>query len=107
MLTNFLRKCKNKRKVEKQHETAYPVRLCTPSSVFASVIFLQIVDTVLAKLFAQTEKTQDLYQLLQEPNHVVSGEIESVFRETGQYNALSILYRQAKNDEGLLDVWSK
>jgi hypothetical protein len=66
-----------------------------------------VVDTVLVKLFAKSEKTKDLYALLHEAHHVVLSEVESVLVETGQYNALSVLYQQSGEDEKLLDVWAK
>jgi vacuolar protein sorting-associated protein 3 len=65
------------------------------------------VDTVLAKLFAQSEKTTDLYALLQEPNDVVLSEVEKVLQEAGQYSALCMIYKQRGDDEKLLVTWSK
>ena len=67
----------------------------------------QVVDTVLAKLFAQFEKTTDLYGLLQGPNDVVVSEVETAFQEAGQYSALCMLYKQHGDDEKLLETWSK
>ncbi|KAH6918190.1 hypothetical protein BKA70DRAFT_1456594 [Coprinopsis sp. MPI-PUGE-AT-0042] len=68
-----------------------------------------IIDTVLAKIYAQSEKTADLYDLLFSPNYVLLSEVEDVFRTTGQYNALCMMYQRggAEYDEKLLDVWSK
>ncbi|KAG2008787.1 hypothetical protein CC2G_014181 [Coprinopsis cinerea AmutBmut pab1-1] len=68
-----------------------------------------IIDTVLAKIYAQSEKTSELYDLLSSPNSIVLSEVEDVFRETGQYNALCMLYQLGgpENDEKLLEVWSK
>jgi vacuolar protein sorting-associated protein 3 len=70
---------------------------------------LQIIDTVLAKIYAQSEKTTDLYDLLFSSNYVLLSEVEEVFRTTGQYNALCMMYQRggAEYDEKLLDVWSK
>lgn len=65
------------------------------------------MDTVLAKLYAEFEKTHELYTLLAEPNEVVVAELEPVLKETGQYNALCMLYRQRGEDLKLLDVWAK
>jgi len=70
-------------------------------------IFSQVVDTVLVKLYAQFEKTRDLYALLQGPNNVVIAEVESVLQKNGQYNALCILYKQHGEDEKLLESWAK
>ncbi|KAJ2919054.1 hypothetical protein MD484_g1318, partial [Candolleomyces efflorescens] len=68
-----------------------------------------IIDTVLAKLYARSEKTSDLYDLLLSSNFVVLSEVEEVFKATGQYNALCILYQKGGdvNDEKLLEVWAK
>ena len=59
------------------------------------------------KLYAEFEKTADLYALLQSPNDVSVPEIEPVLQRTGQYNALCLLYQQRKDDHKLLDVWAK
>ncbi|KAF6764428.1 hypothetical protein DFP72DRAFT_871830 [Ephemerocybe angulata] len=68
-----------------------------------------IIDTVLAKLYARLEKTSDLYDLLLSSNSVVLSEVEDLFKSTGQYNALCILYQKGGDsyDEQLLEVWSK
>ncbi|CAK5277401.1 unnamed protein product [Mycena citricolor] len=92
MLESFLKKCRRKRVVEGRKE---------PEPSFA------VVDTVLAKLYAQGEKTADLRTLIEEPNSIVLVELEPVLKTTGQYHALSLLYRQSNNDEGLLEIWSK
>jgi vacuolar protein sorting-associated protein 3 len=67
-----------------------------------------VVETVLAKLFAQAEKTKDLYDLLQEPHSQVSlSEVEEVLKRTGQYNALCMLYKDRGDSTKLLDIWAK
>jgi Vacuolar sorting protein 39 domain 1 len=66
-----------------------------------------VADTVIAKIFAEEEKTADLYALLREPNHVVLSELEPVLKRTGQYNALCVLYRGRGEDQKLLDVFAK
>ncbi|KAJ6547615.1 hypothetical protein B0H19DRAFT_1075416 [Mycena capillaripes] len=92
MLELFLRKCRTRRNIEgkRQIDPSFPV-----------------VDTVLAKIYAKAEKTKDLYALIQEPHAIVLSEIEPVLKETGQYNALCMLYKQTGDDENLLQVWSK
>lgn len=65
------------------------------------------MDTVLAKLFCEEEKTTDLYSLLREPNHIVLPELEPTLIRTGQYNALCSLYKDRGDDNKLLDAWSK
>ncbi|KAJ6630857.1 hypothetical protein B0H10DRAFT_1983437 [Mycena sp. CBHHK59/15] len=81
MLELFLQRCRTKRNVagKRKADSSYPV-----------------VDTVLAKIYAQVEKTKELYALIQEPHNI-----------TGQYNALCMLYKQIGDDENLLQVWSK
>ncbi|KAJ7774892.1 hypothetical protein B0H16DRAFT_1508739 [Mycena metata] len=92
MLEVFLRKCRTRRDIEgkRKADPSYP-----------------IVDTVLAKIYAQAEKTKELYVLIQEPHSIVLSELEPVLKKTGQYNALCMLYRQAGDDENLLQVWAK
>ncbi|KAF7323021.1 hypothetical protein HMN09_00081900 [Mycena chlorophos] len=92
MLEVFLKRCRKKRMVEGS------------GNLDASQ---PIVDTVLAKLYAQSEKTNDLYTLIQEPHAIALSEVEDVFKKNGQYNALCMLYQQVGDEEKLLDVWSK
>ncbi|KAF9073468.1 hypothetical protein BDP27DRAFT_1445084 [Rhodocollybia butyracea] len=97
MLEAFLRKCRTRRVLDNQSDES----TLTLSDEYA------VVDTVLVKLFAKSEKTKDLYALLHETHHVVLSEVESVLVETGQYNALSVLYQHSGEDEKLLEVWAK
>ncbi|KAJ7685236.1 hypothetical protein DFH06DRAFT_1357108, partial [Mycena polygramma] len=94
MLELFLRKCRTRRIVEGKHQ-ADPVRQ------------YQVVDTVLAKIYARAEKTKELYALIHEPHAIVLSEIEPVLKITGQYNALCMLYKQTGDEENLLQVWAK
>ncbi|THH17699.1 hypothetical protein EW146_g3170 [Bondarzewia mesenterica] len=66
-----------------------------------------IVDTILAKLFANGEKTADLYTLIDESANLVVPELEPVLQSTGQYNALCKIYQKQGDDAKLLEVWSK
>lgn len=91
MLEKFLKKCRTRRKVDTNQ----------PQGTYA------VVDTVLAKLYAQLEKTKELYDLLQDDNHVVASELEPIFKGTGQYNALCMIYKQTKDDDKLLETWAK
>ncbi|KAG5644493.1 hypothetical protein DXG03_008320 [Asterophora parasitica] len=68
---------------------------------------VEVVDTILGKLYAQLEKTQNLYSLLQDHHHIVVNEVAPVLERTGQYSALCILYKQKGEEEKLLEVWSK
>jgi len=70
-------------------------------------IHVKVVDTILVKLFAQSEKTSDLYTLLNEAHNVVLQEVEPALQKYGQYNALCTLYKQLGEDEKLLNAWSK
>jgi len=76
-------------------------------SIRTNIAILKSIDTVLVKLYAEFEKTADLYTLLQSPNDVSVPEVELVLQQTGQYNALCMLYQQRKDDKKLLDVWAK
>ncbi|EEB93051.1 hypothetical protein MPER_08348, partial [Moniliophthora perniciosa FA553] len=96
MLESFLRKCRTRRKVDDQARTN-PRWQPTYSAV----------DTILVKLFAQFEKTADLYTLLNEANDVIISEVEEVLQKNGQYNALCMLYKQRGEDDKLLDAWAK
>jgi vacuolar protein sorting-associated protein 3 len=65
------------------------------------------MDTVLAKIFAESEKTTDLYALIHNSEDISLDEVEPVLKTTGQYNALCMLYRQRGDDLKLLEAWSK
>ena len=62
---------------------------------------------MLAKLFAQSEKTTDLDALLGESELVILPEVEPVFRAAGLYSALCKVYSKRGLDAELLEVWSK
>ncbi|KAF5369852.1 hypothetical protein D9758_001393 [Tetrapyrgos nigripes] len=96
MLEQFLRKCRTRRRMDEQSRMPSKWGLTYP-----------VVDTVLVKLFAQSEKTKELYALLQEPHDVVLAEIEPVLQKNGQYNALCMLYKQSGEDDKLLEAWAK
>jgi hypothetical protein len=67
----------------------------------------QVVDTVLAKLLALSNKRIDLNALLSGPHDVVISEVEDILKSTAQCGALSVLYQQSGDDRKLLDMWSK
>lgn len=66
-----------------------------------------MVDTVLAKIYSEEEKTAELYSLLRSPNCILLSELEPVLIRTGQYNALCILYKERGEDQKLLEVWAR
>ncbi|THV05369.1 hypothetical protein K435DRAFT_961137 [Dendrothele bispora CBS 962.96] len=99
MLELFLRKCRTRRKVDDEQSSSRNKRKWE--------VTYPVVDTVLVKLYAQFEKTKDLYALLQEPNDVVVDEVESALQKNGQYNALCVLYKQRGLDDKLLESWAK
>ncbi|OBZ67658.1 Transforming growth factor-beta receptor-associated protein 1 [Grifola frondosa] len=66
-----------------------------------------ILDTVLAKLHAQANRSADLLALIIGPNNIVLSEIEPVLMQSGRYSALCELYRQCGEDTKLLETWSK
>ena len=67
----------------------------------------QVVDTVLVKILAESEETEELYTLINGPNDVLLSEVEQPLTKNGQYNALCKLYAKANEDEKLLEAWSK
>ncbi|KAG5651342.1 hypothetical protein H0H81_009030 [Sphagnurus paluster] len=73
----------------------------------SAVPCLEVVDTVIAKLYAQHEKTQELYNLFHEPHQISVSEIEPIMKRNGQYNALCMLYTEKGQDTQLLEVWAK
>ncbi|KAJ3777136.1 hypothetical protein FB446DRAFT_718785 [Lentinula raphanica] len=106
MLEAFLRKCRTKRVLENQGlggkgGKGEAILTTSRQDEYA------VVDTVLVKLFAKSEKTRDLYALVHEPHHIVIPEVEPVLIKNGQYNALCELFQQAGDHEKLLEVWAK
>ncbi|KAJ3808185.1 hypothetical protein F5876DRAFT_78971 [Lentinula aff. lateritia] len=99
MLEAYLRKCRTRRVLENQSGggSTSPNR----QDEYA------VVDTVLVKLFARSEKTKDLYALLQEPHYIVLPEVEKMLVENGQYNALCEIHQQMGNHDKLLEIWAK
>ncbi|KIJ36750.1 hypothetical protein M422DRAFT_178931 [Sphaerobolus stellatus SS14] len=67
----------------------------------------QIIDTVQAKIFAETEETQELYSLIDSQEHIIVDEVEETLIRNGQYNALLRLHAKRSNKEKLLEIWSK
>ena len=65
------------------------------------------MDTVLAKIFAESEDTSALYALIDERNDIVLSDVEEVLKSNGQYYALCKLYEKAGDQEQLLQAWSK
>ena len=116
MLLVFLKKSRTRRSVAKgigAGSTGHIIDIVRRSSCVCpqlyepNILTLKSIDTVLVKLYAEFEKTTDLYALLQSPNDVSVPEVELVLQRTGQYNALCMLYQQHKDDNKLLDVWAK
>ncbi|EJC97726.1 uncharacterized protein FOMMEDRAFT_162532 [Fomitiporia mediterranea MF3/22] len=95
MLASYLRKYRTRR------------LLARPGSQPQSASVNAVVDTVLAKILAETDDTTELYTLVDEANDIVVEEVESTFEKNGQYNALCKLYEKAGNEEKLLEAWSK
>lgn len=97
MLEVFLRRWKARDEVDPSHQSGQ---------------IRTIVDTVYLKLLAQGEKTGELYAMIQaeeetKTNYIVLKEVEHTLVQTGQYNALTMLYRQRGADDRCLDLWAK
>lgn len=67
----------------------------------------KVVDTVLAKLYAQFGKKTELYALIQDQNYIVLSEVEDYLIQARQVNVLCQLYKQHGEDNKLLDLYSK
>ncbi|KAF4618694.1 hypothetical protein D9613_009798 [Agrocybe pediades] len=96
MLLSFLKKNRTRRSLSKGkgvQRTGDPVDIA--------------IDTVLVKLYAEFERTQDLYGLLSEPNDVLVDEVEPILQNLGQYNALCMLLKQRGEDLKILDILAK
>ncbi|PPQ88786.1 hypothetical protein CVT25_010472 [Psilocybe cyanescens] len=96
MLLLFLKKSRTRRSLSKEKgvgSTGDPIDIA--------------IDTVLVKLYAEFEKTQELYALLEAPNDVSMAEVEPVLQDMGQYNALCVLYKQRGDDIKVIDVLAK
>jgi hypothetical protein len=121
MLLVFLRKCRAKRRLEKgkpsQDKGQAKGKRRAVNEVclhrlnvdcrYDAEYLMEVEDTVLAKLLAQCESCDELYDILQEPNDIVLSEIEPILQQTGRFRALCMIYRQRGEHEKLLDVWSK
>lgn len=68
---------------------------------------IQIIDTVLVKLFAESGDTQELHTLLESSEDIVIDEVEETLIRTRQYEALVKIYRKRKDVTKLLELWSK
>ncbi|OCH89286.1 hypothetical protein OBBRIDRAFT_794404 [Obba rivulosa] len=96
MLEMYLRKWRKKASLDVGNSSAKALAVNTA------------VDTVLAKLYAESDdKSGDLRSLLSEPNEIYLPEIEPVFRRFRRYSALCELYRQRGEDNKLLEAWSR
>jgi Vacuolar sorting protein 39 domain 1 len=67
----------------------------------------QIIDTVLVKLLAESEDTQELHSLLDSSENIVIEEVEETLIRTRHYTALVKMYQKRNNAIKLLDLWSK
>lgn len=67
----------------------------------------KVVDTVIAKIFAEEGQMSDLYTLLESSNYIVLSELGPVLKRTKRYHALCLTYRQRGADNKLLDAWSR
>ena len=70
-------------------------------------LLIEVVDTVLCKLYTGSDETTDLLALIDGPNDVVLPEVEPVLISASRYDALCRLYKSRGEDKKLLDVWSR
>ena len=69
--------------------------------------WLQVVDTVLGRLYTESGETTDLLALIDGPNDIVLEEIEPVLVERARFYALCRLYKTRGRDQKLLEAWSR
>ena len=101
--------------------------ICLILTVILLFIFplVQVVDTVLAKILAETDNNiRELYTLVDGSNDIVLEEVEETFEKNGQFGALCRLYEKANMkemerkggnsklvvgvyEEKLFEVWAK
>ncbi|GJE85460.1 hypothetical protein PsYK624_015390 [Phanerochaete sordida] len=67
----------------------------------------EVVDTVLGRLYTESEETTDLLALIDGPNDIVLQELEPVLIKSSRYDALCRLYKNRGEEAKLLDAWSK
>ncbi|KAI0090078.1 hypothetical protein BDY19DRAFT_887852 [Irpex rosettiformis] len=101
MLKVFLRKWRTKRRDKEIERIELEGREQTAKTVN------EVVDTVLVRLYTMSGETTDLLALIEGPNDIVVGEIESSLSESNRYDALCKLYRSRGEEAKLLSVWSK
>ncbi|KAF8591308.1 hypothetical protein K439DRAFT_1402474 [Ramaria rubella] len=97
MLREYLRKWKNK--------VLYSGE--SPVKEISQVRLYEVIDTVLVKLLAESEDTQELYALLESSEDIIIEEVEETLIRTGQYNALFNLHQKANNKDKLLEILSR
>lgn len=68
---------------------------------------MRAVDTVLAKLYIESEEMSELNKLIEEPNEIVLSEIEPDLMRITRIGPLCKLYKQRGEDLRLLEAWSK
>ncbi|KXN84921.1 O-methylsterigmatocystin oxidoreductase [Leucoagaricus sp. SymC.cos] len=93
MLLVFLEKSRKRARVERRKED----------------LMLQVVDTVLAKLYAQSQNLAALNQLLtssESPHNVVLSELEPILLRHSLLKPLLQLYKQHKETSKLLDLYA-
>ncbi|CAL1698826.1 unnamed protein product [Somion occarium] len=95
MLRSFLRKWRRKRRLDDPGGTIKPKAL------------YQAVDTVLARLYVESDEKSELLILIHEPNDILMSEVEPALVTAKWFNALCQLYQIRGEDAKLLDVWSR
>ena len=68
---------------------------------------MRAVDTVLAKLYTESEELSELTRLIEEPNEIVLTELEPFFTRFHRIGPLCRLYKQRGEDLKLLEAWSR
>lgn len=68
---------------------------------------MRAVDTVLAKLYTESDDIAELNKLIEEPNEIVLSELEPYLTRHKRIGLLCRLYKQRGEDIKLLEAWSR
>ncbi|KAL4242308.1 Vam6/VPS39/TRAP1 family protein [Abortiporus biennis] len=98
MLKLYLKKWRKKRRLDNPGPSSSKAKT-SPE--------MRVVDTVLAKLFADAGESAELNSLIDDRSEIVLAEVEPVLIRTGNIESLCRIYRQRGEIDKLLDTWSK
>lgn len=68
---------------------------------------MRAVDTVLAKLYTESDEITELIKLLEEPNDILLSDLEPALIRSRRVSPLCRLYKQRGENLKLLEAYSK